>query len=76
MGLLNRLFGGGSRQSADRHAEVDAPTPRQQVDGDGLSCRGWVEQIEPYAVPGVLPVELTVEPLPDGIRALRNRGCS
>lgn len=33
-----------------------------------VSCRGWVEQIEPHKVPGVLPVGLTVEPLPEGIR--------
>ena len=68
MGFLNRLFGAGGGQSADHHPEVDAPTPRQQVDGGGLSCRGWVEQVEPYKVPGAVPVELTVEPLSEGIR--------
>lgn len=70
MGLLSKLraFGGGNGQSMGRHPDVDAPTPRQQADGDGLSGRGWVDQIEPYKVPGVAPVELTVEPLPEGLR--------
>ena len=51
MGFFDRLFGGGG----------------QQVDGDRPSCRGWVEQVEPYKVPAVFPVELTVEPLPEAV---------
>lgn len=68
MGFLSKLLRNKGGDSGLERPEVGAPTPRQLVDGNGLSCRGWVEQVEPNKVPGFVPVELTVEPLAEGIR--------
>lgn len=50
-------------------APVPPATPlTDPVDGDRVSGRGWVEQIEPSKVPGVAPVELALETVQGGVK--------